>query len=413
MRVVHVSTLESRGGAARAAHGLHAGLVDAGVDSRMLVAHRQSDDPRVEVLEPDPADERLWRTIEAHWIRGNRTPLSNTWFSSGGLGARVARHRLIEDADIIHLHWIAGLVAIEDLEAILALGKPVVWTFHDEWGYTGGCHYAAGCGGWRTACDACPQLARDPHGLVAWQFSAKRAAYARGRIAVVTPSAWLSARVRESALLAHCTVDTVPYSVDLEVFAPSRRESGRARLGLSPDDAVVLFSADGAAERRKGFAELAEALGMITAPRPRLLVLGDSRGVRLPEGADCVGHLADRVALAEVVAASDIYALPSLEDNLPNGILEALACGTTCVAFDAGGVPDMLRDAPCGYLAKTGSVNALARALSAALGELARLRSDRAALRAYAESRYSPDLQAERLLQIYRRELDRRRGSNP
>jgi glycosyltransferase involved in cell wall biosynthesis len=126
-----------------------------------------------------------------------------------------------------------------------------------------------------------------------------------------------------------------------------------------------------------------------------------------------VGHIADRVALAEVVAASDIYALPSLEDNLPNGILEALACGTACVAFDTGGVPDMLRGAPHGYLARTGSVDALARALSDALGELPRLRSDRAALRAYAESRYSPALQTERLLQIYRRELDARGGRHP
>lgn len=404
MRVVHLSTNEQAGGAARAAHGLHLALRDAGVDSRMLVLERQSDDASVATVARDSVDEGAWGVIDARWIAANRTAVSNTMFSSGGLGAAVASHPSVRDADVVNLHWIAGLAAVDAIGALLALGKPVVWTLHDEWAYTGGCHYASGCGAWRTGCARCPQLVEDPHGLVAWQFDRKRAAYAAGRLVIATPSRWLSARAAESALLAGRRIETIPYGVDTAVFAPGRREAGRRRLGLGTDDAALLFSADAAGERRKGFAELLAALrsleGRMSAA-PRLVVLGDAGRVALPEGAIATGRLADRAALAEVVAASDLYVLPSLEDNLPNGVLEAMSSGTACVAFDAGGVPDMLAEAPACAMAPVGDVAALAGAIARALGRIGELRAARPALSAFARARYAPERQAERYRALY------------
>ncbi len=410
MRVLHISTFESSGGAARAAHGLHVGLVAEGVDSHMLVRERQSDDPRVCVATPHEVDAGAWRQIALHWIHNNRTSLSNTFFSTGFAGIAAAEHPLVRSADLINLHWIPGLLDPRGIGELLALGKPVVWTVHDEWAYSGGCHYASGCEQWRAACSACPQLVNDPHGLVPAIFQEKATQYARGPVTVVAPSEWLAARVRASSLLGGSRVEVIPYGVDLDVFTPARREEGRAQLGVKPDEAVILFSADAAGERRKGFDELCaalarartqlDALGSLASP-VRLAVLGNVDRVQLPEGTLSTGRLFSRTELAAVVAASDLYVLPSLEDNLPNGVLEALACGTACAAFTTGGVPDMLADAPISFLAPVGDVAALADAMVRAVQQLSTLRTRRADLREYAVKRYALTRQARSYITLY------------
>jgi len=409
MRVVHLSYNESSGGAARAAHGLHTALVAEGVDSRMLVAHRQSDDPRVEVVDIPCAETRAWNVVEERWISRERSDVSNTFFSTGGPGSALAAHPLVQSADILNLHWIPRLAAPQDIGDLLALGKPVVWTLHDEWAYTGGCHYASGCERWRTRCDACPQLRRDPYEFVKTTFEAKIAAYARGNLVIASPSRWLAQTASESALLRGRRIECIPYGVDLDTFHPSRRDAGRARLGVREDEAVILFSADTAAERRKGFTELRAALEMARAALDaskisasvRLAVLGHADPATLPEGAVATGHLSSRTALAEVVAASDIYVLPSLEDNLPNGVLEALSCGTPCVGFDVGGVPDMLAQSDGCELAPVGDACALGAAIARSVRNLAALRERRAAIRSNAERRYHPRLQALGYLALY------------
>jgi glycosyltransferase involved in cell wall biosynthesis len=404
MLVVHFSTYEQAGGAARAAHGLHAALRTSGVDSRMIVIERQSDDPAVEIVMRDAVDEGIWSVIASRWTAGNRTVVSNTLFSCGGLGADVVSHPLVEEADVLNLHWVPGLVSVDAIGALLALGKPVVWTLHDEWAFTGGCHYTTGCEAWRTACSSCPQLVEDPHGLVAWQFARKSMAYRRGALAVVAPSRWLAARAVESPLFAGRRVETIPYGVDLEVFTPARRDAGRRRLGLDSHEAAVLFAADATGERRKGFPELLQALarleGRLSAV-PRLVVLGDTGQTQIPAGATVTGRLADRAALAEIVAACDLYVLPSLEDNLPNGVLEAMAAGTPCVAFDVGGVPDMLEGAPACAMAPVGDVFALSNEVARALDNMGELRAARTHLSAHARRCFAPELLAARYLALY------------
>jgi glycosyltransferase involved in cell wall biosynthesis len=180
---------------------------------------------------------------------------------------------------------------------------------------------------------------------------------------------------------------------------------------MSQDDFVLLFSAEAAFERRKGFAELSAALAMlrtrahelgIAASRIKLAVLGHGYGVALPEGAVPLGHVASREELADIVAASDLYVMPSLEDNLPNGVLEALASGTPCVGFDIGGVPDMLADAPGCALAPAADSAALAAHIAAVVRGGLPSASVRASIRAFTENRYAPARQAEAYLAIYR-----------
>lgn len=408
MRVVHLSTFEQAGGAARAAHGLHRALLAEGVASEMVVMERQSRDETVHVAARDPIDARLEALCGRFWSAGNRTPLTNTAFSIGFGACDAVTHEAVGRADVINLHWVPQLLDARALGALRALDKPVVWTLHDEWAYTGGCHYTAGCERFREKCSACPQLARDPHALVELRFAQKRDACRDARIAVAAPSRWLARRARESAVLRGSRVECIPYGVDTDVFHPSRRSEGRARLGASDDEFVLLFSAEAAFERRKGFAELKAALETARsllrddAARLRLAVLGHAFGVELPEGSVTLGHVASRDELAAIVAACDLYAMPSLEDNLPNGVLEALACGTPCVGFDVGGVPDMLDGTPGCTVVPKGDVAALADSFVAAIRGMHAVRAHRGAIRADTEHRYAPAVQARAYRGLYR-----------
>lgn len=406
MRVVHLSTFESAGGAARAANGLHRALLAEGVDSRMLVMDRQSDDPSVHSLQYDRVDRRVAEVSSAHWCTGNRTGLSNTAYSLTFGGFDVSRHPEVLAAEVINLHWVPWLLDAAAIGRILTLGKPIVWTLHDEWAYTGGCHFTAGCNQWRTGCGDCPQLIRDPHGIVPRRFAEKIAAFASGGFSLVGPSRWIAGRAAESLLLRDSRVEVIPYGVDLEVFHPDRAVGVRARLGYSDEDFVVVFNAADSSEIRKGYRQFALALALLDhslhAAPIRIVIMGASNGEAPAPGSQALGFLSRRQEIAEVIAACDLYVAPSLEDNLPNGVLEALACGTPCLGFDSGGIPDMLDEAPGSSIVPTGDTGALARAIELAW-QRGRVGPElRSAVRSHAEARFSPGLQARRYAALYR-----------
>lgn len=406
MRVLHLSTYESAGGAARAACGLHRGLLGEGVASRMLVLERQSDDPTVEQFARDHVERRVDEITTAHWGIRNRTPVSNTALSITFGGCDVAGHPAVRDADILNLHWIPGLLDVRGVGRILGLGKPVVWTLHDEWAYTGACHFTAGCERWRTRCGDCPQLRRDPLGLVSLRFAERLEAFGGERLTVVGPSRWIARRAAESPVLRGSRTAVIPYGVDLGCFRPGDREPVRARLGLAAGDFAVAFNAAEGRELRKGAHELKQALGRVRAAAPagsrlRMIVTGAPGDLAEEPGAVALGFVRRREEMAEILSACDLLVIPSLEDNLPNGVLESLACGTPCVGFDAGGIPDMLDGAPGSATVATGDIDALAQAILAACRRGAPGAELRAAVRAHAESRFAPERQARAYLDLY------------
>ncbi len=418
MRVLHLNAWERSGGAARAANRLHRGLRSIGIDSRMLVATKESDDPAVAQAECDPArrlDDVRWRAINWHWIAENRSDRTNTWFSSGRPGRSVADHPWVREADVLQLHWVPGFLASRDIAPLLGLGKPVVWTLHDEWAYTGGCHYAAGCEAWRTACRDCPQLARDPLGLVPAIFADKLGDFATGHLVVVAPSRWLTGRAAASAVFRGRPTETIPYGLELDVFEPTQRARGRAELGIDDGTLLLLFAASDTRERRKGYLELQAALRRC-AGQPDLaerfrrrdvqaVVLGASDDTTLPITTIDRGVLHDDRAVAATVAAADLYVIPSLEDNLPNGVLEALACGTPVAGFATGGIPEAIEGGPLDLLAPTGDVGGLAEKIGHAIRCQPELAAARGELRSQAERRFGLARQAHDYLALYRRLL--------
>lgn len=368
MKVVLLNTTEMEGGAGRAAHRLHQGFLKIGLDSCMLVQQRSTHDRRV--IAPDS---KLGRGLNALrptldqlpqrvFAPNAMTGFSTLWFPDG-----VRKVLFDHEPDIVHLHYLAkGFMQIETLAKI---GLPLVWTMHDEWAYTGGCFYTGGCERYQASCGACPKLgSKGEKDLSRWVWRRKQKAWRNLQITFVCPSRWLADRAARSTLFAGQKIQVIANGIDLEQFKPLDRRVARQWLNLPQEKKLVLFSAmRGAHNPYKGFHFLPELLQHLAdlgwQDQMELLILGDGEVEDLPGAALPVrwmGHFQDEVTIALLNAAVDVQVAPSLQDNLPNTVMEALACGTPCAAFRVGGISEMIDHQENGYLAAPGEVRDLA-----------------------------------------------------
>jgi glycosyltransferase involved in cell wall biosynthesis len=398
MRVALLSTYDERGGAARAALRLHRSLPAAGVESRLLVQRRFGREPGVLVprggLEGGIAGLRAqWRprleSIPVRFHPGRRGDLFSPSFLPDDIAPRVQAL----DPDVVHLHWVGfGFVRPETLPR---LRRPLVWTLHDSWPFTGGCHLPGDCVRYREACGACPALGSNAdRDLSRRVHERKRRAWSRLPVRVVAPSRWIADAARASALFRKQVIEVIPNGIDLDRFRPIDRDAARATLGIPPGARVLFFSAlEGLGDRNKGFDLLREALAALARRVPASEWLLLVAGIGAPEDApDCpvplrfAGPIDDEDRFALHLAASDLLVLPSRLENQPNLAVEAMACGRPVVAFRAAGIPEVVAHQETGYLAAPYDPEGLAAGIAwiaetpergHALGERARARAER------------------------------------
>ena len=418
MRILHVNTVDSVGGAGRAAYRLHVGLRRLGYDSSMFVAHRYSDDPAVTAFKP-PMDlpSRLGRLIRREWIARSfaryRTsrPAGYELFSDNRSQYGADLLDQLPPCDVINLHWIAGFVDYHSYFARVPQHTPVVWTLHDMNAFTGGCHYDHGCGRYTDKCGACPQLgSRDAADLSRRVWQRKREIFEQiepGRLHIVTPSRWLAKEAERSTLFGRFPISVIPNSLDTHVFSPRDRCIARAALEVPQEARVVLFVADSTGNQRKGFALLAQALaGLGDLTDLYLISLGSGEptiGAQIPHLH--LGHIGNDRLLSLVYSAADLLVIPSLQDNLPNTVLESLTCGTPVVGFAVGGIPDMVHPGVTGLLAPSQDMTALRAAIVDLLQDPAERAKMSANCRRIAVKEYSLEMQAQRYVELYERML--------
>lgn len=416
MKIVHVTYADSQGGAARSVYRLHQGLRRAGVDSKMFVECRESGDPSVVGFKyPTDPVTRVRRGVRRWFLRRDMGELSEGRSSNASLfsddrsrhGAQILGQ--LPPWDILHLHWLSWMLDYSRFFQRLPQDRPIVWTLHDMNPFTGGCHFGGKCERFSESCGCCPQLSsKNPSDFSHRSWSRKRSVYhllKPGILQLVTPSQWLAAEVRRSSLMGDRAVNVIPYGLDTEIFKP--RDCGAARdvFGLPSDHQIVLFLADWAQEARKGLPLLVDALnGLPDKSKLCLLILGNGR-VEVPDGIPSVRleYVRNDRVLSMIYSAADVFALPVLQDNLPNSALEAMACGLPVVAFGSGGVPEMIRDGLEGRVVPPGDVAALRSAITGLLldHQYRALLSSNARKRAVRE--YGIDLQAQRYLELYAR----------
>ena len=432
LRIVHVSTQDAVGGAARAAQRLHHGLLRLGHDSSMFVAQKHGEDPTVLAFGPS-GNER----VEAE--QGRRREMIREDFSRHE-ESRPEIYRIgdsfnddrspfgeeplnqLPPCDVVNLHVVSGFIDHQAFFSAVPRNTPVVWTLHDMNSFTGGCHYDYGCGKHTESCGACPQLgSEDEEDLSRQSWRRKREVYsgvAKDRLHVVGASRWLADEARKSSLFNGFPVTTIPYSLDTQAFAPRDKNRARASLGIPQDARMVLFLTDSIVTRRKGFALLAEALnGVKDVPNLRLLSLGynDPSLLKEPPIVRSIPHqhfdfLDDDLLLSSIYSAADLFVIPSLQENLPQTALEAMSCGTPVVGFDVGGIPDLVRPGITGELAPVGDAGALGAAVSRMLKDPKKLAVMADNCRRIVVEEYNHDLQAGRYADLYRTLLRARAG---
>jgi len=420
MKVVQVSVSDIKGGAAIAAFRLHQGLRQTGLESSMLVAEKYGRGDDNVVVSPDRIgyfSRRLhYRQLSARfWRHAGSRPAGLSPFT--GPGARRNRKlvKRLSAADIINLHWIANFV---DLPTILARSaQPLVWTLHDMNAFTGGCHLTLDCEKYRKQCGACPQLGSKSDRDVSreiWRIKHEIFQFAAsGKLHLVAPSTWLAKQVERSSLLGNMPLSVIPNALDITVFKPYDKFSAREQLGIPATTRVLLFTADVIDSQHKGLQYLLDALLGIDQSSDILLVtLGAGKtkpDTELPVLG--LGHLKDDRQIALAYSAADLFIIPSVQDNLPNTVMEAMACGTPVVGFDVGGIADMVRAGITGLLAPARDVRQLRQAITDLLGNLP-LRTEMAGnCRRITLSDYSLSVQAGRYIDLYQQLLDQQAAS--
>ena len=393
MRVLIINTSERTGGAAVAANRLMGALNNHGVKARMLVRDRETDCLTVVSL---PGKWRqqwyfLWERLVV-WLHlhFSRKHLFDIDIANASMD--VTRLREFREADVIHLHWInQGMLSLNVIRKILRSGKPVVWTMHDIWPATAICHLTLGCNQFKTACHHCKYL---PGGGSASDLSARlwrrKQNVLRGQSAVfVACSRWLEGEARQSALLHGQKITSIPNPIDTHIYKVEDQAAARQRLQLPAEGRLILFVSQRVTNRNKGMDYLIEACRQLAEQHPQMkddtavaILGGHAEDVadQLPFTTYPLGYVSDDRRIVDVYNAADVFVLPSLSENLPNTIMEAMACGVPCIGFKVGGIPEEIDHLKNGYVAAYRDAADLARGIHWVLCEADHAALSRAAV---------------------------------
>jgi glycosyltransferase involved in cell wall biosynthesis len=381
----------------------------------MLVFHKQSDDSSVTAFLPrrDLLSRIRRRVLSDYLARSWQglapRPAGATFFSDDRSPYGAEMLEQIPPSDVLQLHWIATFVDYGKFFRRVPQGIPIVWTLHDMNPFTGGCHFDGNCGRFHASCGACPELLStviEDFSAEVWRRKKRGLSHVGARgIQVVAPSRWLTEQARSSALLGSMPIEVIPYGVDTETFQPRDRNAARDLFGIPRGAKVALFVAEWTGERRKGLELLVEAVRrMKGVPDFWLAAIGrelprELAGVR----SVLINHVRDDMTMSKVYSLADIFVIPSIQDNLPNTSLEALACGVPAVAFAVGGLVDVVRPGKSGALVSPADIAGLRDAIAGLLiNDEERLRMA-AECRRIAIEDYSLELQARRYAALYER----------
>ena len=417
MRVLIVNTSEKTGGAAVAAHRLMEALNNHGVKAKMLVQDKQSDNLSVVGLPKSPLLRWhfLWeRLVVFFHLHFSRVHLFEIDIANAG--SDITRLPEFQEADIIHLHWInQGMLSLKGIRKILRSGKPVVWTMHDIWPATAICHLTLGCKNYKTACRQCQLL--PGHGsngdLSARVWRRKQQMLQNEDVLFVACSKWLANEAKASALLQGQKITNIPNPIDTRVFYVKDKTEARRALGLPEGQKLILFASQRVTNRNKGMDYLIEACRLMAeqhsaqADELGVVVLGghaDDVVAQLPFKAYPLGYVSDTATILNVYNAVDVFVLPSLSENLPNTIMEAMACGVPSVGFNVGGIPEEIDHKKNGYVAAYRDAHDLARGIDWVLREADAAEMQHQCLRKVAQN-YSQSAVALRYVEVYNQAL--------
>jgi len=369
-------SISLRGGAGGATYRLHQGLQGIGVDSQILVKNKDVDDQSVIIAPPKRLVTLANRLARLGRIGNlNNLPLrlypgwEQAHFHPQWLPDSIFSKVAQLCPDVINLHWTCG--GWIQIETIPKLPKPVVWTLHDMWAFTGGCVHSEECDRYTDSCGACPILrSKKESDLSRWVWRRKARAWRELDLTIVTPSSWLAKCARSSSLFRNLRIEVIPNGIDTKIFKPIDSHIARELLNLPQDKQLVLFGAWRPNHPWKGFHLLQTALQKLNKAgwkdKIELIVFGLDQpeiNVDFAFKFRYLGRLHDNISLAVVYSSADVMIVPSIRESFGLTAAESLACGTPTVAFRTGGLPDLIEHQQNGYLARPYEVEDLAKGI--------------------------------------------------
>lgn len=412
MKVALFSTY-SDGGAGIAAVRLHRGLGKVGVDSTFFYKwNNKVIEHGKQIVSAEVQNQVFEEYVRENFMENIQAGNTICSLMYPAIGLRFLQDVL--NYDLYHFHWIPSFISMEALLKISAWGKPMVWTLHDQNPMTAVCHYAGDCKQYQQECAHCPQMRDSATDLVQEMFKVKFNAMPK-QMVVVSPSKWLADCAKKSKIFRDKRIEVIENGLDLSVYEPKNRNQARTYFQLPEGAKVILFGANDLKEKRKGMHLLLEAVQEIKSQPAYAALIARQAIWILTFGYDspvldqmqipykAVGYTECEEILAMAYSAADVVALPSLEDNLPNIMLEGMACGTPIVSFSIGGMKDVIEDGVNGYLVPKEDYRAFAKALFIAMdsGDLLRR-----SCREFAQRRFADEIQAEKYKALYQELLD-------
>jgi len=412
MKVLHINFCDIHGGAAIAAYRINKALNFCGINSQILVKEKFSTDKTI--IPVKKVKFSNLRTIcgniyELMYLKKYKKK-KNVIFSVAKVGVNIIDENSLKEADIIHLHWInGGIVSLKQLKKLSNLKKPIVWTLHDMWPFTGGCHYAGNCNKYKNMCGKCNILESEKTKDLSTQiFNEKKKIFDNMKMEVVCCSNWLANCAKESELFKDKKITVIPNCIDENLYKPIDSKIAKKILNLDINKKYILFGADNSVkDERKGYKYLIESLKIFANSEfnnnIELMVFGGvGEEKNLPFKIRFFGRLHDDVSLNLVYSAADVFVAPSLEDNLPNTIMESLFSGTPVVAFNIGGIPDMIKHKFNGYLAKKNDSMDLCRGIEYILSNCNKNENIRKNCRNFAIENFNEENIANQYIKIYK-----------
>ena len=363
MRVLIINTSERMGGAAIAANRLMDALRNNGIKAKILVRDKQTD--QISVIGLKKSWWKVWQFIWERIViwKANKFKKHNLFaVDIANTGTDITSLPEFQQADVIHLHWInQGMLSLTDIRRIIDSGKPIVWTMHDMWTFTGICHYAGDCEKYISQCHSCPILYIGSSKDLSHQtFLKKEKMYQGAKITFVACSQWLERMAKNGSLIKDQLITNIPNAINTNLFKPRNKSNVREKLQLPLDKKLLLFGSVKISDKRKGIDYLIESCQLLSNKYPEfckalgIVVFGkeaEQYASLFPFPIYSMNYVSNEKELVDIYNAVDLYVTPSLQDNLPNTIMEAMACGVPCVGFNVGGIPEMIDHLHNGYVA--------------------------------------------------------------
>ena len=417
MKILLLSTNDNNPGASRGAYRLHKSLQGIGVDSQMLVQTKQTEDKTVIGTSNSSG---IGQAIAGSRLTLGQLPLKlyphrdRSKYSLQWLPDNITSKVAQLEPDIVNLHWICS--SYLQIETLAKLKKPLVWTLRDMWTFTGGCHYAGDCDHYTNSCGACPQLGSSKNcDLSRWVWQRKAKAWKNLNLTIVPLSSWLGKCAASSSLFKDLRIEVIPNGINTSIYKPINKKIARDQLNLPQDKKLVFFGAARAtSDKRKGFEQLQQALQHLSKSGYKdeleLVIFGGGRPDNPPEFGfkeHYLGRFSDDLLLALIYSAADVFVAPSIEENLANTVMESIACGTPCVAFNIGGMPDMIEHQQNGYLAEPYKIDDLARGIAWVLENESRHQKLSYRAREKVEQEFTPEIPARRYAALFNEILEK------